>query len=50
MSRQLHPVWLLAYLLCILAIVAVGSMAIAHAQKSIKLVPASPRAEFDAGT
>ncbi|XGV99618.1 MAG: hypothetical protein ACAF41_11850 [Leptolyngbya sp. BL-A-14] len=39
MSRQLHPIWLVAYLLCVLAIVVVGGVAIAYVQKSIKPVP-----------
>ncbi|MBD2072692.1 hypothetical protein H6F86_02065 [Phormidium sp. FACHB-592] len=49
MSRQLHPAWILAYLLCILAIVAVGSIAIAHVQKSVK-VPAPHLPQIDAGS
>jgi len=41
MSRNLHPAWMLAYWLCLLAIVAVGSLTLAHVQQSVKAVPAS---------
>lgn len=49
MSLNRYAAWLLAALACLLAVAAIGSLTLAHAQKTVK-VPAPHLPQLDAGS